>query len=137
MTDNKPHRRNTVLIVDDEAPIRNAMAGLLRHAGYESLQAKNGSEAIHMFAEHADELVAVTLDLMMPTTNGRETLAMLHAYAPHLPIVICTAIEPPAELSPAPGSPGVGYLSKPFTPEQLKTELQRVIAESPQMGRRE
>jgi CheY-like chemotaxis protein len=130
MTEAAPISRNTVLIVDDELPIRSAVARLLSRAGYDSLQAANGSEAIHIFAEQSDKLVAVLLDLNMPTTNGRETLAMLHAYAPHLPIVICTAITPPDDLEPAPGSLGVGFLQKPFTPEQLKAELERVIVES-------
>lgn len=119
----------TILVVDDETAVRTVMGRLLRHAGYQTLEAQDGSEAIHIFAEHASEIVAVLLDLAMPTTNGRETLAMLHAYAPKLPIVIATAYAPTAELSPQPGERGVGFLQKPFSPEELTRELRRVIAE--------
>ena len=120
----------TILVVDDDESVRRAFVKLLHRAGFETLEAGDGSEAIHVFAEHSREITAVTLDLAMPTTNGLETLRMLSAYAPKLPIVIATAYAPPDDLTRKPGSRGVGFLQKPFMGDELTRELRRVIAEA-------
>lgn len=119
----------TILVIDDDAAVRAALVRMLTSAGYRTIEARDGSEAIHLFAGRSREITAVTLDLVMPTTDGRETLAMLSAYAPNLPIVIATAYELNDLLGRVPGTRGVGYLQKPFTTAQLTAELRRVIAE--------
>lgn len=122
--------REVILVIDDEAPVRRVLVRALQHAGFDTIEAKDGSEAIHLFAEQARRISAVTLDLVMPTTNGRETLAMLSAYAPTLPIVVVTALPQPADLlGRVPGTKGVGYVHKPFTFDGLANEVRRVIAE--------
>lgn len=125
----EPGQAGTVLIVDDEASIRAALARFMHIAGFETIEAADGSEAIHLFADNSRRIVAVLLDLAMPTTNGRETLAMLRAYSPGLPIVIVTSYAPATELSPQPGEKGIGFVQKPFSSEELMAELNRVIAE--------
>jgi CheY-like chemotaxis protein len=121
----------TILVVDDDVTVRRAFVMMLNRAGFETLEAGDGSEAIHIFAEHSGTITAVTLDLAMPTTNGLETLRMLSAYAPNLPIVIATAYLPPEVLEGRkPGSRGVGFLQKPFSGDELTKELRRVIAET-------
>jgi CheY-like chemotaxis protein len=121
----------TVLVIDDDAAVRRAMVRLLTGAGFETLEAEDGSQAIHVFAANSGKITAVTLDLAMPTTNGRETLAMLSEFAPNLPIIIATAFPRPNDmLGRQPGERGVGYLQKPFTTVELMTELRRVIDET-------
>jgi len=94
------------------------------------MRAEGSSEAIHIFAERSGSITAVTLDLEMPTTSGRDTLAMLSAYAPDLPIIIATAYPKPDDLIGRQlGERGVGYLQKPFTVIELTAELRRVIDE--------
>ncbi|HVZ49372.1 MAG TPA: response regulator [Gemmatimonadaceae bacterium] len=121
---------NTVLVIEDQNEVRRALARMLKVEGFDVLEARDGSEAVHLYAAHAARIVAATLDLMMPTTNGRETLAMLSEFAPRLPIVVSTALPLPDNLiGRVPGSRGVGYLQKPYTAKQLSDELRRVIAE--------
>lgn len=125
-------KKQTILVIDDEDSVRRSLVLLLKREGFETLEARDGSEAIHIFAEHAREITAVTLDLTMPTTNGRETLAMISEYGPTLPIVVATALPKPSNLlGRTPGSPGVGYIQKPFTGKALAEELRRVIGEMP------
>jgi len=119
----------TILIIDDDPRVRATLVHMLTSAGYRTLEARDGSEAIHLFADRSREITAVTLDLVMPTTDGKETLAMLSAYAPNLPIVIATAYGPKELTGRVPGTRGVGYLQKPFTTAELTAELRRVIAE--------
>jgi CheY-like chemotaxis protein len=122
--------RETILVIDDDDAVRRGLLRLLQNAGFETLEARDGSEAIHIFAERSDSITAMTLDLEMPTTNGRDTLAMLSAYAPDLPIVIATAYPKPDDLIGRQlGERGVGYLQKPFTAIELTAELRRVIDE--------
>jgi CheY-like chemotaxis protein len=127
-----PRGRNmmTILVVDDDDAVRRSMVRLLKNAGFDTLEARDGSEAVHMFAEHSGKITAVTLDLAMPTTNGAETLTMLRAYAPQLPIIVASAYPEPRDLpGRKAGERGVGYLQKPFTAIELTTEVERVIVE--------
>ena len=118
----------TILVIDDDDAVRRGMVRLLNKSGFETLEARDGSEAIHQFAAHSKSITAVTLDLEMPTTNGRATLAMLSEYAPGLPIIVATAYPLPDDLiGRRPGDAGVGYLQKPFSASELNAELRRVI----------
>jgi CheY-like chemotaxis protein len=122
--------KETILVIDDDDAVRRGLVRLLKGAGFETLEAKDGSEAIHIFAEHSKAITAVTLDLEMPTTNGRATLAMLSQFAPELPIIVATAYSKPDDLiGRQPGERGVGYLQKPFSAVELNAELRRVIDE--------
>ncbi|MEA3244545.1 MAG: response regulator [Gemmatimonadota bacterium] len=123
--------RNTVLVIEDEAAVRRTIVRMLQIEGFDVAEARDGSEAVHIYAERSAEIVAATLDMMMPNTDGRETLAMLSQFAPDLPIVVSTALPQPDNLiGRVPGTRAVGYLQKPYTPRQLSAELRRVIAEA-------
>lgn len=101
----------------------------LQKSGFATVEARDGSEAIHIYSERAGEITAVTLDLAMPNTNGRETLAMLSEFAPNLPILIVSSTELDEPIGRRPGTRGVGFVQKPFTPEELVAALRRVIDE--------
>lgn len=122
--------RNTVLVVEDMDEVRRALVKMVSSLGYDVLEARDGSEAVHLYGQNADRVAAVTLDLMMPTTDGRETLAMLSAFAPNVGIVISSALPQPENLlGRVPGQRGVGYLQKPYSAGELGDELRRVIGE--------
>lgn len=126
---------NTVLVVDDADAVRRALVRMLVAEGFDVLEARDGSEAVHLFADHSARIVAATLDLIMPTTDGREALSMLSEFAPKLPIVVSTALPLPDNLvGRVPGSRGVGYLQKPYSAKELTAELRRVIAEMAASG---
>jgi CheY-like chemotaxis protein len=94
------------------------------------LEATDGSEAVRIYGENSAKIVAVTLDLMMPNTDGRETLAMLSAFAPDVAIIVSTALPQPENLlGRLPGERGMGCLQKPYTALELGAELRRVIGE--------
>jgi len=117
----------TILVVDDEDVVRRTMVRMLQHSGFETLEAKDGSEAIHVLAQHHGRISAITLDIAMPTTDGGETLAMLASYTPSMPIVVATAFALGEFFGARAGTRGIGYLQKPFSREELVTELRRVI----------
>jgi len=131
----KTTRAETILVVDDEESFRQGVVRQLRAAGFHAIEARDGAEAIRIYAERSKEISAVLLDLVMPNTSGSETLAMLRYYAPALPIVVISGYSAPAAQSLKESERGVGFLGKPFTASQLITELRRVIGEHLPHGR--
>lgn len=82
----------TILVVDDERQIRNAISRPLRKLGYVVRLAADGIEAIENIAEHGAPTLMV-LDLVMPRMDGRQVLARVRQNHPHLPVLICTASD--------------------------------------------
>jgi two-component system cell cycle sensor histidine kinase/response regulator CckA len=120
---------NTVLVVDDTEKIRALIVRALTGAGYRTIEATNGEEALELFAKHRDEIVAATLDLDMPQLGGRDTLIVLSERAPFLPILVVTGWPLEGLQGRIPGTPGVGYLAKPFQPARLVSGLKEMIDE--------
>jgi len=127
----EPPRGETILVVDDEDAFRALVVRQLQSAGFNTLEARDGSEAIYTFAERDKQISAVLLDLVMPNTSGGETLAMLRYYAPSLPVVITSGYSADEVRAVQQTERGVGFLGKPFTSLQLATELRRVMSERP------
>jgi DNA-binding NtrC family response regulator len=119
----------TILVVDDEDAFRSLVIRQLQGAGFNTMEARDGTEAIGMFAERSSEISAVLLDLVMPNTSGSEALSMLRYYAPGLPVVITSGYPPREAASLAETERGVGFLAKPFSASALTAELARVMGE--------
>jgi two-component system, cell cycle sensor histidine kinase and response regulator CckA len=122
-------RTATILVVDDEESFRSVVVRQLRNAGFEVIEARDGSDAIKQFATRRDDIDAVLLDLVMPNTSGGETLAILRYYSPGLPVVVTSGYSELDAVSLTETERGVGFLKKPFTAGQLTTELHRVLGE--------
>lgn len=122
-------RPESILVVDDEEAFRTGVVRQLNEAGYQTIEARDGSEAVKRFAERREEITAVLLDLVMPNTSGGETLQILRYYEPTLPIVVTSGYSELDAASLRGTERGVGFLGKPFTASELTTELRRVIRE--------
>jgi DNA-binding NtrC family response regulator len=118
---------DTILVVDDEAVFRSLVVRQLNRAGYNTMEASDGTEAIHLFAERGRDISAVLLDLVMPNTSGSDTLAMLRYYSPSLPVVITSGYSAPEAMSIRASERDVGFLEKPFSSDELTAELRRVL----------
>jgi len=88
-------RRATVLVVDDDASIRETVSDVLQEEGYLVLCAENGKTALELLASAQPSLVL--LDLMMPVMSGWEVLEELGARdeLAHIPIVVVSAMHAP------------------------------------------
>jgi CheY-like chemotaxis protein len=86
---------STILVVDDEASARNALARLLRKEGYDVETAGNGREALAALESPGHKPDLMLLDLMMPEIDGLELLEILQASPAWkaLPVVVLTAIS--------------------------------------------
>jgi two-component system chemotaxis response regulator CheY len=107
-----------ILIVEDDADLREAVAELLQDHGYGTCQVANGVEALEVLRERSSACLML-LDLMMPVMNGWELLARIEegAVSPVPDVVIMTALEM------APRTGGRKVLLKPLNIEQLLSEV--------------
>jgi len=72
----------TILVVDDEAFIRNVLRMLLETNGYRVLEASGGKKAVELYETHPEDIAMVMLDVRMPDLNGPETLEELQKLDP-------------------------------------------------------
>jgi CheY-like chemotaxis protein len=111
------HGSGTILIVEDERPIRRLVATVLQQAGYQTLEAADGQEALELFSSHPHIAVVIT-DVVMPRMGGRQLAQQLLEVRDDLPLLYMTgyAAEGDALRQTAPGA---RVLLKPFSPEAL------------------
>jgi DNA-binding NtrC family response regulator len=74
-----------IMVVDDDSSIRRTLYLLLSKAGYEVMQAPDGSQALRLWRDRGGDLVIT--DLHMPEKDGIETIMELLSYSPGLPII--------------------------------------------------
>ncbi len=72
--------RGTILVVDDEAGMRNLARVILERSGFTVMTASDGADAVRTYRRHSGEVQAILLDLTMPVMNGEETAAELQTY---------------------------------------------------------
>jgi CheY-like chemotaxis protein len=105
-----------VLIVDDDRPVRDAVALALESEGYRVRTAEHGEAALALLAEEQPSLIL--LDLRMPTMDGWQVKSRLEAQAPGVPVVVMSGVARIQAL--AERRTAAGYLQKPFgIPELL------------------
>ncbi|MBN9420691.1 MAG: PAS domain S-box protein [Candidatus Eremiobacteraeota bacterium] len=116
-----------VLVVDDEAGLRQAAARMLETHGYRVVQAGDGAEALHVYSEHHQDVAAVVTDLMMPVMDGLVSIGILRRLKPGLPVVAASGLGS-AEQEEQLVRLGVRhFLTKPYAARALLTALQELL----------
>ncbi len=122
-----------ILIIDDEASLRQTLARILQRVGYEVTTAANGQEGLALIAEHSFDLVYS--DIRMPDMSGLELLKVVREKFPDLPVVLFTAQPDLSSAVDAVRSGAVDYLMKPLKPQTV-IERTNAILEKNQKERR-
>lgn len=117
----------TILIVDDEEPIRNLAGRILSKSGYTCLMAASGEEALDTYRQNRDRISVVLLDLIMPGMGGLKCLDKLVEMDPAVKVLVASgySTEPPARQLIRAKARGV--VPKPFRGRDLLTSLRRVL----------
>ena len=114
----------TVLVVDDDAPMRQFIARNLEARDLDVVHASNGMEALAIIRRAAPDLVI--LDIMMPHLDGYETCRRIRAFS-QVPIVVVTAMGDERDIVHALDCGADDCLTKPFGVEELLARIRSVL----------
>jgi two-component system cell cycle sensor histidine kinase/response regulator CckA len=117
----------TILLVEDDEPVRELAGRMLRRFGYQVLTAGNAAEAEKVFERHADQIQLLLTDIIMPQTSGLQLASRLKALKPGLPVVYMSGFTEDAFANRGPYDPKVTLINKPFTPELLATRIRQAL----------
>jgi CheY-like chemotaxis protein len=121
------HGGGVILVADDEDSVRKLTVVILQALGFQTIEAKDGQEAVEVAQRQGQEIRAALIDLMMPRLDGRQAVAEIRRLAPNLPVIIMSGYTE-AEISGwFPGEIPVKFLQKPFTKDQMAERLAKVL----------
>ena len=124
----------TILLVDDEQPVRTVMNAVLSYRGYKVVEAENGNHAVEQFRSARDSIRLVLLDIRMPELNGWDTLKKIRELDPRMPVLMLSggSMDTPDERKSLSGATGV--LRKPFTGTEVLRTVREVLDEAKKNG---
>ncbi|WP_438344869.1 cell cycle histidine kinase CckA [Methylorubrum populi] len=120
--------QGTVLLVEDEDPVRAVNSRALSARGYTVLEAASGIEALRLIEEHADGIDVVVSDVVMPEMDGPTLLRELRKHLPDLKVIFVSGYAEDAFRKNLPEGETFNFLPKPFSLKQLVETVKRTMA---------
>jgi CheY-like chemotaxis protein len=117
----------TVLVVEDERPIRELTARMLQEAGYVTMLAVDGLDAWRQLGREATKVDAIVSDVVMPQMTGTELVARVQAHRPELPIILMSGYSAGDLRTRGLEQAPVPLLTKPFTRDELVAAVARLL----------
>jgi len=116
----------SVLVVEDDAPLREALIDTLRAAGMPALAAADADQALRLL--ETEDIAFVISDVQMPGTNGYQLLTSIKRLRPDLPVILMTAYGTVAQAVAAMRDGATDYIVKPFDAQALIEMARRQLA---------
>ncbi len=123
----------TVLVVDDEASIREITRSTLETYGYKALTASDGAEAVSIYSVHRDEIRVIIMDMTMPIMDGQMSIRALRRIDPEVRVIFVSGFKDASRLAESYAHESDVFLSKPYTAETLLKTLRGVISGEKEM----
>jgi PAS domain S-box-containing protein len=120
-------RRYTLLVVEDEPPVRSLVKRILTREGFEVIDAANASEALAIVEQTNPHIDLLFTDLILPGMSGRELWEHLQSRQPDLPVVYMSGYTEDAVVKHGVMQNKVNFLQKPFKPEALIEKIQQAL----------
>ena len=117
----------TVLLVEDAAPVRTLARRSLEGCGYRVLDAADGPSAIDLSARHAGVIDVLVTDVVMPGMSGRELAERLAPTRPEMKVLYTSGYTDDAMVRQGVLNAGVAFLQKPFVPDSLARKVRDVL----------
>ncbi len=118
-----------IMVVDDEAAIRQVTRQTLEAYGYRVIVASNGAEAVALYAQNIQGIALVLTDMMMPVMDGPATIQALRQINPAVRLIGASGISQNGKVAKAAGSDLDHFLPKPYTAEVMLRLIDRVLKE--------
>lgn len=115
----------TVLIVDDEEPVRGTLGRFLSQQGYEVVIAATGAEALEVL--HRQKIACVLLDIRMPDASGIDLVPQILDLEPQAALLMLTAVNDAASATQSMQRGAMDYLTKPVDLADLQRAIERAL----------
>jgi two-component system cell cycle sensor histidine kinase/response regulator CckA len=125
-----PRGTETVLLVEDEAGVRELIRDCLTRWGYVVLAAQDAKQALELFSQHGNQVDLLVTDVVMPRLSGRVLAERLVGLQPSLRVLYMSGYTDDEAVGQSVTS-GAGYLQKPFTPEALLRKARGILDGGP------
>ena len=123
-----PRGKETVLLVEDEPPVRHLAANVLEAQGYTVLRANNGQEALNLVRSHKGlPIRLVVTDIVMPRMGGKMMADWLKTTYPDLKVLFTSGYTDEAIADQGVPGPDVAFLAKPYSPETLTRKVRAML----------
>ncbi len=117
----------TVLLVEDEAIVRDVVRRMLESLGYTVVEAADGQEALRWCGTYKAPIHLLLTDVIMPGLNGRELAEQVLALRPDIRVLYMSGYTDDVELFPHDGARERHFLAKPVTPETLAPKVRQAL----------
>jgi PAS domain S-box-containing protein len=120
-----------ILVVDDEAGVREATKTSLEAFNYKVIAASDGIEAIATYAEHRDRIDLILIDMLMPGMDGITTIRTLQKLNPQAKIIATSGLALQEKLHGMTDIEIEAFLAKPYTAQELLQTIKQVLCPQP------
>ncbi len=116
-------RTCTVLVAEDDGPVRKLVTAVLKKAGYRVLAANSGKDAMSLAAKHGGGIALLITDIVMPGMGGADLYAWLKTERPTLRVLFVSGLMSREPLEGA-------FLKKPFSAGELLIKVREALGDS-------
>ncbi len=124
----QPGNRELILLVDDEAAIREVTKAALETYDFEVLVAQDGIEAIALYARHQAQISLVLMDIMMPAMDGATAIRTLQKMNPQVKVIATSGLTTNQKVSQTAGADA--FLAKPYTTRELLEVIHSLLCDT-------
>ncbi|MBN1993196.1 MAG: PAS domain S-box protein [Anaerolineae bacterium] len=121
-----PTGDETILVVEDDAGVRDLIRQVLAGQGYKILETQNGQEALQLIADYADPIHLLLTDVVMPDMNGKTLAKSLAHSHPHLKIILISGYGDET-ITTQDLDRGIAFLKKPFNSTTLARQVRLTL----------
>jgi PAS domain S-box-containing protein len=117
----------SILLVDDEAAIRELSKDLLENQGYKVTTAEDGEQALEIYQARKNEIDLIIMDLGMPGMGGNRCLAELIIFDPQVKVIVASGYSAQGRIRDTLDQGAAGFVAKPFMHDELFRTVRKVL----------